>query len=208
MLAGQFPHERRHPLGHGGQVPLDIGPVREAMQALGPGPQLPRSLRAAQEQHRDQRGLRVGQVQSAGQRLVVLARAPPAIRPDDAHELGVAQLPALVLEGLLVQVHHRLTTRRLVAGGPQRVERQRIAGRHGDLLLHQAAEDPLLHGIEDGEVSHAPTLGTVPCAGMRSDTPQRTRRQDQRLATWIRTRCPSDSVVSATPSPTARSSRL
>ena len=62
------------------------------------------------------------------------------------------------LDGLLVEVDDGLPVVRLVAGGPQRVGRQRVGTRHRRLLLQQAAEDALVVGFEDRELGHADDL--------------------------------------------------
>jgi hypothetical protein len=75
---------------------------------------------------------------------VVLQRAPTGVGPHDAHQTPVLERPRALFHRPLVELHHRLTTIGLVAGGAQAGERKRVRRRDGHLLLQQAAQDPLL----------------------------------------------------------------
>ena len=80
------------------------------------------------------------------------------------------------LDGRLVVVDHRVTRARLVAGGAQGAERERVRRRDGHLLLQQGAQHPLLLGVQVGQGlrrHHAPTLAADQPSGRGCAGPAR-----------------------------------
>lgn len=73
----QLVHQRLRTLRHPAQARLDLAPVGEGVQPLGAGAQLTRSLRAAQQQHGQQRALVRLEPELLVEDLVVL-QGPPA----------------------------------------------------------------------------------------------------------------------------------
>lgn len=75
LLAGaawQLRHQRCRPLRHLGQAVFHLVPVGERMQALSAGFQLPRGLRATQQEHRQQGPFRRRQLHRDVEQLVIL----------------------------------------------------------------------------------------------------------------------------------------
>ncbi len=76
-----------------------------------------------------------------------------ALGPYGEASVDQAPIPQLI-DGVahftLFQTHDWVTARLLIAGLHKGVQRQRIAVRCRALLLHQAAEDARLYGIEQG----------------------------------------------------------
>ena len=106
----------------------------------------PGRLRAAQHEHVENRDLRVVEPERAVERVAVLHRAP--IGP--ARERGPLALHEPVdtaADRVLVVIHDRVAVGGLVAGEPQRVQRERIDVGRGPLLLDQAAEHADLDSI-------------------------------------------------------------
>ena len=75
-LAGQDGGQRRLALHQLLQRGKDFANLVEAVQSLSPAAQLAGSLRAAQEQHADQRRLRAAEVEGLAQPVLVLGDAP------------------------------------------------------------------------------------------------------------------------------------
>jgi hypothetical protein len=117
------------------------------VQAVAALLQLAGRLRAAQHEHREQGDLGVGEADGVVQQVPVLRGAAPG----PAREPNPAATAELVESGAdrrLVVGHDRIAVGRLVAGGAQRVQRQRIDVRRRSLLLDQAAKNTQLDGAE------------------------------------------------------------
>ena len=152
-------------LAHPDQAGLDGLPVGEGVEPLGARLQRTGRLGAAQQQHGEQGAFVVREPEPLSEGLVVLQRAPAALGPDDPHQPAVLEPTGGRLDQLLVEVGDRLAAAGLVAGGAQRVQRQRVGRRHRHLLLQEAAEHTLLLGGEHGQVrvvGHEPTLARTP----------------------------------------------
>jgi hypothetical protein len=149
-LLNQWLWTSRHPA----QTRLDLASVGERMQSFGASPQLTRQLRAPEQQHREECPLVGVQPETLIEDLVVLQRPPSGVRPHDAQQSSVLERPRCPLDGLFVEVDDRLPVARLVAGGSQRVGRERVRSRHRRLLLQQAAEDALIHRVENRKFGH------------------------------------------------------
>ena len=132
--------------------------VGERVQPVGAGAQLPRRLRAAQQQHGDQRPLVGLEGESLVEQLVVLQRARAAVGPHDPDQATLLEAAQRLGQQRLVVVDDRVPAAGLVARGLQGVERHRVARRHRPLLLQQAPQHALVDGVEDEVVGHAPTL--------------------------------------------------
>ena len=154
----ELAHQRLRAAGHPAQARLDLAPVGERVQPLGAGAQLAGRLRAPEQQHGEQRPLVGLEPEPLVEDLVVLQRPPPGVGPHDPQQSALLERPRGLLDGLLVVVDDRLAVAGLVAGGAQRVGRERVRRRHGRLLLQQAAEDALLVGFQDRELGHAADL--------------------------------------------------
>ncbi len=148
QLADQWLVARRHPL----QRLLDLGDALERMQPVAASAQLPRRLRTAQEQQRQDR-LR-GAVDLPGRiEVVVPADGAPAHHlPDQPLVLQPVE-PALHVG--VAELHHRLAVRLLIARRHERIERQGVVLRCRRLLLHQRPKDAQLERIELARRQHA-----------------------------------------------------
>ena len=147
LLLPGSPVQPHHQVAGGEPVhsSLELALVPERMQPLGPLAQLPRSLGPAEHQHRQHRHLAARQPQSVVEQVPVLGR------PLGPHAAAITQPPQpveRVPDRRLVVVHDRVPVRRLVAGRPQRVQRQRVRVRRRPLLLDQAPQHPHLDGVE------------------------------------------------------------
>ncbi len=78
------PHQRLVSRGHPFQARLHRGAVGEREEPLGPGAQLPRRLRPAQQQHGENRALVICQIEALRKCLVILQGAPSGVGPHDA----------------------------------------------------------------------------------------------------------------------------
>jgi hypothetical protein len=126
--------------GEGVKRFVHLGERREAVQPFAPRLELADRLCAAQHQDREQRALGAGELQRFVEQVPVLDRA--ARRPArEAHPASRGQALERVADRGLVVVDHGLAVRGLVAGEPERVQRQWIRIRSRPLLLDQAAED-------------------------------------------------------------------
>src|SRR5829696_5131482 len=128
------------------QRPAQLVHAGEPVQPLGACLQLSGRLRTAQHEHVEHRDLRAVEAECAVARVAVFHRAP--VRP--ARERGPLALHEPVdgsADRVLVVVHDRIAIGGLIAGEPQRVQRERIDVGRGPLLLDQAAEHADLDGI-------------------------------------------------------------
>ena len=125
---------------------LDLFERLERIQALGSLLQLARGLRSAQHQDGEQRELR-----RARGRAPRRAGAGTSQRGSRRRSRGASSPSGEPLEcradRRLVVLDDRVTVRRLVAGEPERVQRQRVGVGSRSLLLDQAAEHPDLDGV-------------------------------------------------------------
>src|SRR5215203_4751345 len=102
--------------------------------------QLAGRLRPTQHQHRQQRQLFVVESKCLRQQMAILAGAT-AGPAGEAGPAPLCQAPQRAADRLLVVVDDGAAVGRLVAGEPQRVEREGIGVGRGPLLLDQAADD-------------------------------------------------------------------
>ncbi len=116
------------------------------MQAVGALLELARRLRAAEHEHAEDGDLVVGEPERVLHELAVLDAAAALTRREPRPLLAPEALQRLA-DRLLVVVDDGLAVRRLVAGEPQRVQRQRVGVGRRSLLLDQAAEHPDLDGV-------------------------------------------------------------
>ena len=121
------------------------------MHPLGSRLQLAGSLSAAKHQHAQHRELLVRQVQRLREEMPILDR-PAARTAREAHELALAEPLDRGTDRRLVVGDDWIAVRRLVAGRPQRVQRERVGIRRRPLLLDHAAEDADLGGIQVHDV--------------------------------------------------------
>ena len=187
----QLVHQRGGPFMSGRQPSqhrLHRIAVGERVQPVGTGAQLPRRLRAAQQQHGDQRPLVGLEGEPLVEQLVVLQRARAAVGPHDPDQATLLEAAQRLGQQRLVVVDDRVPAAGLVARGLQGVERHRVARRHRPLLLQQAPEDALVDGVEDEVVGHAPTLRTAPGQRHTKWSPRRPLRMTSRAqpADWTR----------------------
>jgi hypothetical protein len=155
LAAGTRQHHQQRALQALDGVAGFVG-VGEAVQALAARDQLAQRLRPAQQQQRQQHGLLPGQVQRGLQAVLVAVGARGEVLAGQAQRLQLAQR---VLHAAGVDVHHRLAGGLLVGGRLGGVDRQRIGVRGGRLLLHQAAQQAGLHGVEQGDVGGLDGIG-------------------------------------------------
>ena len=116
------------------------------MQPLAALLQLADRLRSAQHQHAEQREFPARKRQRLVEQMAVLEC--PAARA--AREPGPAAVRESVEGGLdlsLLEGHHRIAIRRLVASEPKKVQKQRIRVENRALLLDQTAQNTDLDGI-------------------------------------------------------------
>src|SRR6185369_2917022 len=108
------------------------------MKPLGAAAKLPRSLRAAQQQHTEQSGLAAREVEYFLETVLVFSDTAigAARRTSEPHFL---QSRERVAHGILIQVHHWVSIVFLVAGVDQSVERQRIVVGSRDVFLDERA---------------------------------------------------------------------
>ena len=78
----------------------------------------------------------------------------------------------------LVVADDRVAVRRLVAGEPERVERERVLVGRRALLLQQAAEDAELDRVGIHAAERTPPAGRI------APTPQRRRAAAQVTSSW------------------------
>ena len=115
------------------------------MEPVAPAAQFARRLRAAEQKEREERFLAAAEVPEDVD-VVVVADRPPAHHPPD--ELLVLQPVECALHLDVAQLHHRIAVRLLIRRGDERIQRQRVVLRRGELLLHQRAEDADLDRVE------------------------------------------------------------
>ena len=151
---GEFLDERLLPAGELGQAVLDRSPVSELVQPLSAGPELARGLGAAQQQHGDQRTLAGIKTERLVEELVELQSPLAAPVPDHPHQPFSLQRARTGLDRLVAVVDDRVPAGALVARRAQRVDAEGIAGGHGDLLLQQGPQDPLLGGLQMWQGRH------------------------------------------------------
>jgi len=123
------------------------------VETLAPLPQLRRGLRPAQHQHREERDPGVVERERAVEQVAEL-RGPAAGPAREPRPAAVAEPVQRLADLVLVEIEDRVAVRRLVAGEPERVERERILVRCRPLLLDEAAQHAQLDGVQ----VHAPSL--------------------------------------------------
>ena len=119
----------------------------EVVQPVGAREQLPRRLRAAQHQHREQGLLLAADLQRLVEQVAVLGGAA-GVAAGEPRPAPLAEAVERVADRGLVVVHDRVAVGRLVAGQAKGVEGERVGVRRRALLLEQAAEDAQLGGRE------------------------------------------------------------
>ena len=152
LLAGPAPDAPRvAALAQHGQHPLYVVQRRERRHPLGPRLELARRLRAAEQEHGENRQLLaieierlLGQVPVLDGAAAVAAGQPG--QPVQAQPLRCLPDRRLVIGG------DRVAVGRLIARQPQTIERQRILIRGRPALLDQAPEHPLFGRGELGDV--------------------------------------------------------
>ena len=162
---------------------FDVGQRTERVPALGALLELARRLRAAQQQHAEQRRLRPVEPERLLRDVAMLDHALPG-RLDPAGQLLGAQRVERGVDLGLAVVHDRVAVRRLVARGHDRVERQRIVVGRRDRLLHEAAEHPRFFGSERRRSPSVPDRSAEHQLGDRRELRGRARddhRGDRRL---------------------------
>ena len=119
---------------------------RVRIEPLDPLLQLPGRLRAAEHEHGEQRDLRGNPAERVVEQVAVLGdpAAGAAREPHPAAAREAVERPADL--GVVV-VDDRIAIRGLVAGEPERVQRERVLVGRRPLLLDQAAEDADLNGV-------------------------------------------------------------
>ncbi len=160
-LALQLRDERVGPVGQPGQARLDVATVGEGVQPIGAGLQLPGRLRPAQQQDGQERALVGRESQCLREQLVVFHRARALARPHEAQQPLVLEVARDVLHLRVAVVGDRVAARALVARRAQRRQRQRIAGRHRDLLLQEGAQDALPGRVEHGAIHDRSLAGAA-----------------------------------------------
>jgi len=143
--ARQLTDERLALRGEVAQHLLGLSDGIERMQSIAAAAHLPRRLRTAQKQQRQQRFLATVDVPQRVEVVIEAHRAPAHHAPD---ELLVLQAIERAIDIALAQLHHRLAIRFLIARRDERVERQRVVLRRRQLLFHEGAEDAELDGVE------------------------------------------------------------
>ena len=138
---------------------LDLLGAVEGVEPFRARADLRHRLRAAHEEHAQDRGFGRQQRETLVDHLAELRRALAVRRMDEAHEAGVLQVVDGSLHGGRVVRHHRPAIRALVARGDEPVERHRVAVGHRALLLEQAAEYPHLLEVQ---LDHADECGSWP----------------------------------------------
>ena len=106
--------------------------------------------------------------------VAITGRSPAVRRVDEADEADRLQRQQRRLDGAIVVGDDRTPVRRLVAGEPQGVERQRIALRDGRLLLDQGGEDA---DLRIGE-RHRASLSVSPVSDL-ADSAERVDHRGQ-----------------------------
>ena len=132
----------------------DLTTVREAVQPFGASAQLTGCLGAAKQQHCEDGPFVCRKLDVLIEDLVVLEGPPAGVGPHDPHQASSSEAARDSLDCLLIEVDDGLSVAGLVARGTQGVDGQGIRGRHGGLLLEQAAQYALVVGIENGELAH------------------------------------------------------
>jgi len=127
---------------------LGVGSRAELVHPAGARLQLRRRLRPTQQQHGEQGHARWLQSTALVEHLAVAGGAATVRGVDEPHQSGDLERVQRGEHLVLVDVHHRLPRRRLVARPDEGVGRQRILVRGRPLLLQQAADDPALDDAE------------------------------------------------------------
>jgi hypothetical protein len=149
QLASQCILARRKP----GQCRLDLFGGSERVQARRARAQLRDRLRAAQEQHGDERGGAAGVEVPAAIEAVLVAFAAAAVHTED-ESVGAQAVERFDDLGLAV-VGDRIATGLLIARLKERRDGEGILLGSRALLLHQRAENAHLCGVEKAGVGHA-----------------------------------------------------
>jgi hypothetical protein len=139
------------------ELEFHLAHVPERGEARSVRAQLARRLRAAQQQLAHDRGTLRGELQGPELRVaeqVLVLRHPAAESRLFEHQLAAHQAVHQRLHLALVELEHRVAVALLVAGVGQRVERQRVLVRRGDLLLDEAADHACFVGSQfDGHAA-------------------------------------------------------
>src|ERR1017187_7088113 len=129
-----------------------------------------------------------------------------------ADEVFFDQIVHCLLNSDLIKIHHRLAVAPLVAGVGERIERERVLLRRGDLLFEETADDPGFVEREfDGHgetllgrgIAPAPNLGrngrALICFGTAWDSTSRRPTTGASAARWRPDQSPvrSSSAISA-----------
>ena len=139
------------PLGKHAEHPLDVVQRRDRGHALGPGLKLAGRLRAAEQEHGEDRELLAAEAKCLLGQVAVLdgTAAVPACQPGQAIQ---AQALRRLADGGLVVGGDRIAIGRLVARKPQTVQGQRVLIGRGPALLDETPEHPLFGRRELGEM--------------------------------------------------------
>ena len=164
------------------QIVPGLPEVREAVQPVAVGAQFGARLRAAQHQHRKQRD-RLRRQPERAPGVVLVARDARAARLE--HEAQRLQRVDGDLHVRLARREHRVARSLLVAAERQRVERQRVAVRHGVLLLDQHAERACL---QQRQGPHRPPPAAGPPEGGRHPRGESSCAADRRGLVITRSR--------------------
>src|SRR5215831_874126 len=169
-LARQKRNKRRFALHQPLQSTHHIADLGKGVKALGAAAQLAGSLRAAQEQDANQRRFRPAEIEGLAQPVLEFTYAAVRIARASCKSLVFEPMQCLA-HLILVEVHHRLAVRALVAGIDQPVHGEGVVVGRGNFLFHEGAEDASFGGGElDGLGEHDSivTFGSrsFPCSGI------------------------------------------
>ena len=140
------------------QHPVDLGERLELRDPLGAGLELAGRLRAAKQEHGQHPELLAVEPERLLRQVAVFDRAASVPARESREPVQAQPLGGLPHGGLVVG-GHRIAVGRLVAGQPERVERQRILVRRGPALLDQTPQHTLLGRGKLGEMHGAENNG-------------------------------------------------
>ena len=148
-LPGKYLDQGRLATDQALQRGLHFAQIIKVMHALGSAAQLPRSLRAAEQQFAEDG--RFAAIKVEGFLEAMLVFGDPAIRgAHRARKRIVVEYAKGVSNGIFLKIHDRIAIRFLVARVDQRVEGKRIVIRSGDFLFQKRAENSGFDFIENG----------------------------------------------------------
>jgi hypothetical protein len=124
---------------------LDSREIVKGVETVGAAAQLARSLRTAEHEKAEDGGLVAPKIEDGADPVLILGNTRVADWSDQGEIFeGVDSLANL----FFAKVEHRVTTGALVACVQQRVEREGVVFRRGDLFFDQGAKNAELSGIK------------------------------------------------------------